>query len=229
MNKINVVFCGYREWAKEIFRALEKHNNINLKKVIKNFEEYKEFECNPLSNIDLIIFIGWSWIIPDSFTEKNICLGIHPSDLPNFRGGSPLQNQILNGLFESKVSLITLSSKLDAGEIWLKEDFSLIGDSMDDIFKNIIHSSVKLLNNFFDIYPNISPESQDITIGSYFKRRKPEESRISLDTFKSMSLIEMYNFIRCLTDPYPNAYLEDEEGNKLYIKKVSFVPSKRNK
>lgn len=227
MSKINVVFCGYRDWANCIFNVIEKHKKVNVKKIITTLDEYKSFEANPLRDVDLILFIGWSWIIPESFTDSNICLGIHPSDLPQYRGGSPLQNQIINGVLESKVSLITLSGKLDAGEIWLKEDLSLAGDSMEEIFDNIIKSSIKLLNAFFSIYPNIQPETQNIVKGSYFKRRKPEESKISLEDFKNMTLLEMYNFIRCLTDPYPNAYIEDTNGNKLVIKNVSYVSSKK--
>jgi methionyl-tRNA formyltransferase len=226
MNKINVIFCGYRDWANCIFKAVEKHDNINVKDIIKTFEEYKELEQNPPNDIDLILFIGWSWIIPNFFTERYLCIGIHPSDLPQYRGGAPLQNQIINGVVISKVSLITLSSKLDAGEIWLKEDLSLSGDSITDVFDNIVQSSILLLNNFFDNYPNIKPEIQDISKGSYFKRRKPEESELNIDDFNKMSLKELYNFIRCLTDPYPNAYLEDKDGNRLIFKNVRYIPSK---
>lgn len=227
MSKVNVVFCGYRNWANNIFDAIALHENINVKKVITTFEEYKEFEANPINDLDIVLFIGWSWIIPDAFTDSHLCLGIHPSDLPQYRGGSPLQNQIINGVVESKVSLITLSKKLDAGDLWLKEDLSLKGDSMDDIFDNIEKSSIKLLNKFFDDYPNVVPTVQDITKGSYFKRRKPEESKLSLESISEMSLTEIYNFVRCLTDPYPNAYIEDCEGNKLILKSVSYIPAEK--
>jgi methionyl-tRNA formyltransferase len=227
MNKINVVFCGYRNWANCIFEVVKNHENINVKKIIKTIEVYKEFEDNPPNNIDLILFIGWSWIIPDYFTERYLCIGLHPSDLPQFRGGSPIQNQIINGITQSKVSLITLSNKLDAGEIWMKKDLSLIGDSIDNIFDNIVQSSIILLNNFFDRYPKINPEIQDVSKGSYFKRRKPEESKLNVDDFNKMTLLELYNFIRSLTDPYPNAFIEDNDGNKLVFKNVSYIPSKK--
>ncbi len=226
MNKINVVFCGYRDWANDIFEEVEKHKQINVKKTIRTFKEYKEFEDNPIADVDLILFIGWSWIIPDYLTEGYLCLGIHPSDLPQYRGGSPLQNQIINGVLNSKVSLITLSSKLDAGEIWLKEDLSLLGDSMEDVFDNITQRSIALLNSFFNGYPNIKPIKQDISKASYFKRRKPEESKLKLDDFNKMTLKELYNFIRCLTDPYPNAFIEDNEGNRLVFKNVNYIPAK---
>jgi methionyl-tRNA formyltransferase len=230
MNKINVVFCGYREWANSIFEIIEKHDNVCLKKTIRTIQEYKEFQERPTTtDIDLILFIGWSWIIPDYFTQKYLCLGIHPSDLPQYRGGSPLQNQIIKGVISSKVSLITLSSKLDAGDIWMKEDLSLIGDSIHNIFDNLIQSSIILLNNFFNLYPNINPQMQETSTGSYFKRRKPEDSKLTLDDLNKMTLKELYNFIRALTDPYPNAFIEDEDGNKLVFKNVSYIPSKESK
>ena len=34
---------------------------------------------------------------------------------------------------------------------------------------------------------------------------------------------ELYNFIRCLTDPYPNAYLEDDEGNRILFTGVKYI------
>lgn len=227
MKNLNVVFCGYRDWADEIFNVVANHKNINVKKIIKSYDEYKIFEEQPKSDIDLILFIGWSWIIPESITDSKLCVGLHPSDLPLYRGGSPLQNQIINGITSSKVSLITLSNKLDAGEIWLKEDLSLLGDSMDDIFDNIVKSSIKILNNFFNDYPNIIPQSQDFLQGSYYKRRTPEQSKISLNEIGDLSLLELYNFIRCLTEPYPNAYIEDESGNKLIFKAVKYIPAKK--
>ena len=39
-----------------------------------------------------------------------------------------------------------------------------------------------------------------------------------------MNTEELYNFIRCLEDPYPNAFIEDEVGT-ISFKKVAF---KRN-
>jgi len=40
-----------------------------------------------------------------------------------------------------------------------------------------------------------------------------------------MSTRELYNFIRCRQDPYPNVYLEDEFG-KLIFKNVEYEERK---
>ena len=66
-----------------------------------------------------------------------------------------------------------------------------------------------------------------MTKGSYFKRRKPEQSRLELDDFNNKLLKEIYNKIRYLIDPYPNAFVQDEYVNKLFYKEVYDVPVKK--
>ncbi len=221
---LNIIFCGYRSWALSIIEDIIKHPKVNCIDVIHSNEEYHDKVNSFGKNIDFILFLGWSWIIPSEITEKYLCLGIHPSNLPDYRGGSPLQHQIINGILDSKVTLMTLSSKkLDGGEIWMKEDFNLRGNNMEFIFSNLIRSSTLLLNKFVDNFSNLKPKKPNLENGSYFKRRKPNESNITIKQIKKMTLEELYNFIRALSDPYPNAYLEDEKGNKLLFKNVEYV------
>lgn len=224
---LNVVFCGYRSWAKEIIEKVSLNEKVNCIDKIYSIEEYHNKVNTWNEDIDFILFLGWSWIIPQEITEKFLCIGIHPSDLPNYRGGSPLQHQIINGVVETKMSLMTLSSKkLDGGEIWLKEHLDLRGNNMAEVFDNIIKSSILMLEFFIENFPNITPNHQDLTRGTYYKRRQPEESEITIEDMKNMSLEEMYNFMRALTDPYPNAFIKDDEGNKLYFKEVIFEKKK---
>jgi len=219
---MRVIFCGYRSWALNIIDEIKKHKKINSFEIISSKEEY-DLKFNKLVvNADLTVFLGWSWIIPKEITNKYLCVGVHPSDLPDYRGGSPIQHQIINGVIETKISLMTISEKLDGGDIWLKNDLHLGGDTIEIVFKNLEESSIALFYNFFNLYPNIEPIKQDLTKGSYFKRRAPEESRIKIEDFKNKPLKEIYNTIRCLTAPYPNAYIEDSEGNKLYFKEVIY-------
>lgn len=223
---MKVVFCGYRDWALAIFEEISKHPKISSFEIIKSNEEYKEKVASFESDVEFILFIGWSWIIPREVTEKHLCLGIHPSDLPDYRGGSPIQHQIIRGVTHTKSTLMTLSSdKLDGGHIWKKAELSLKGDTMVEIFNNLVESSITLLTDFLDEYQSITPVLPDTTQGSYFKRRKPSESRLTLNQMEEMSLQEIYNFIRSLTDPYPNAYLEDKMGNKLLFKEVKYIPN----
>ena len=221
---IKIILCGYREWAKKIFESIKLYDTVEIIDVINSQDEYKQKENKFPSEIDIIIFIGWSWIIPKSTTDKFLCLGIHPSNLPYYRGGSPLQHQIINGIERTKVTLMTLSSgKLDAGEIWGQTDLDLTGKNMTEVFTNLTTSSIILLHTFFDKYPNVFPQEQNISMGSYYKRRTPKQSQLTWDQMQKLNLKELYNFIRSLTDPYPNAYIEDEYGNKLVFKQVEYI------
>ena len=65
-------------------------------------------------NPDLILFYGWSSIIPQFILDSFTCL-IHPSRLPEFR--SPLQNQIIRGVSDSAVTIFKMTMTLDAGPI----------------------------------------------------------------------------------------------------------------
>ena len=53
-------------------------------------------------------------------------LNIHPSLLPKYRGIKPLENAMLNGDFETGISLHELSPSLDAGDIVLQKTGILI-------------------------------------------------------------------------------------------------------
>lgn len=221
---VKVVFCGYRKWALDIFSYFENKPNVQIVNIIESKEEFDKKICNyGTAEIDVIIFCGWSWIITKDVLNKHLCVGIHPSDLPLYRGGSPLQHQIMEGLISTNISLMTLSEgKVDAGDIWGKEYMSLQGDSMQAIFVHLTDSSIKLLERFFENFGTIKPRRQNLSEGSYYVRRKPEESEITREMLQSYSTRQLYDFIRALTDPYPNAFIRDEAGNKLLIKAVEY-------
>lgn len=217
---LKIAFCGYRSWALDAINKIKLHSCLDFSIIITSKEDYDNTINTLPDDLDFIVFLGWSWIIPKEITDKYLCIGVHPSDLPDFRGGSSLQHQILAGITTTKATLFTLSEKIDAGDIWLKEDLSLEGDSMEEVFDNLTTTSIRLLNEFIFKYPDIRPQKQEG--GTFYKRRKPHESRVNRDAFHFGSLERLYNSIRCLTDPYPNAYIEDDDGNRLYFTGVRY-------
>lgn len=93
---------------------------------------------------------------------------------------------------------------------------------MNDIFINLENTSIILLTKFINTFPDkikykIWPEEKVVR-----KKRTPMDSKIKKSFFNKKKLIDIYNFIRCLEDPYPNAYIEDKFG-KLLFKKVRYV------
>ena len=57
-------------------------------------------------NPDWIFFFHWSDIVSKEIYTNYKCVTIHTGRLPKDRGGSPLQNQILNSIINTRVNAI---------------------------------------------------------------------------------------------------------------------------
>ena len=140
---------------------------------------------------------------------------LHPSPLPRYRGGSPIQNQIINGEKNSKVSIFIMNNEIDAGDIVAQENISLEG-SIHDIFSRIEEAGVRLTINLLD--SGLNPAAQNHAEATYCKRRTPEDSEITLEELSVSKASYLYNKIRMLGDPYPNAFIRTVDGKRLLIK-----------
>ena len=212
---MKILCCTYREWAKAICRKLEdsfKENYCFL--YINSKEQYSSKLINEL-NPDLILWYGWSWIVPKNILDNYYSVMLHPSPLPKYRGGSPIQNQIINGEKNSAVTLFKMNDKMDAGPIIKQKEFSLSGN-LDDIFDRIVNTGFELSLDLLKNFPNIQTIDQKGN-PTYFTRRFPNESIITIEDIKNNSAKYLHNKIRALQDPYPNAYIKCSDGKKLFI------------
>ena len=216
---MKVLFCGYRDWAHALFHDLmaTKHN---VKFHLVNDEKTLE-SCTRHERWDIVLLVGWSWIVPDDIINNNLVMCIHPSDLPDYAGGSPLQNQILDGMTRTKVTLFKVDSGIDTGDIFDKRPMSLEGH-VQDVFNSLIRASSELISDFIDKYPNhvLTPQ-REMGPGFVRKRLKPAQSQLFPSDIQKMTCRELWNFIRCRENPYPNAFLKDETGT-LIFKRVEF-------
>ena len=209
---MKIACIGYRPWALKIYNRLEELANHEV--IVQNSKN--AFDCQIIKNFcpDLILFYGWSWIVSKELIENFTCLMLHPSPLPLYRGGSPIQNQIIEGRKTSKVSIIIMTEELDAGPIVGQMDISLEGN-ISDIFQELTEKGTFLTE---DILKNgLKPEEQDHKNATVYKRRKPEESEITIEEIKTKSAEYLHNKIRMLQDPYPNAYIKTSEGKRVYL------------
>ncbi|HHD92525.1 MAG TPA: methionyl-tRNA formyltransferase, partial [Candidatus Portnoybacteria bacterium] len=81
---------------------------------------------------DLIVVASYGKILSEQLLQipKYQGINIHPSLLPKYRGASPIQFTLLNGEKETGVSIIQITSKVDAGAIISQE--KIIIDPEDD-------------------------------------------------------------------------------------------------
>ena len=208
----NILICGYRDWSNRLFNNVDNcviDNCIYVDdKDILN-EMIHEYEPK------FIFFIGWSWIIKDDIINNYPCICLHPSPLPKYRGGSPIQHQIINGETKSAVSLFRMDSGLDSGDILYQKEFSLDGN-LSDIFKKIIDIGTDGV--IYIIENNILfGEKQDESKSTIYKRRNPKMSEIKIEDFKNKTSKQLHDKIRSLQNPYPNAFIVCKDGTKLYL------------
>ena len=62
----------------------------------------------------------------------------HMTDVLYGRGGSPLQNFIIRGHKETKLTAMKCVKELDAGPVYLKEFLSLLGNA-EEIYMRHLH------------------------------------------------------------------------------------------
>jgi len=147
-----------------------------------------------------IFFLHWSWRVPDEITDRFECVCFHMTDVPFGRGGSPLQNLIVRGLRETKLTALRMSREFDAGPVYMKEPLSLEGGA-EEIYLRATRLSAKMIQRMIQHEPKPAPQRGRVVT---FQRRKPEESELGANT----SLEELYDFIRMLdAEEYPRAFL----------------------
>lgn len=184
-------------------------NWFNLKKDIQNDNEVKliskkdELSLEFLNkfNPELIFFPHWNWVVSEEIYSQYKCIVFHTAPLPYGRGGSPIQNLILNNFEETPVCALEMTSELDAGPIYTKKTISLEG-SLNEILKRINVVVNEMIEQLVSKLPTPVQQTGDIHI---FKRLKDSDNEVDLND----SAINLYNKIRMLDSPdYPKAYIK---------------------
>ncbi len=152
-----------------------------------------------------VFFPHWSYIIPKEIYENFNCIIFHMTDLPFGRGGSPLQNLLERGIYQTKISAIQCCGVLDGGDVYFKKDFDISYGSASEIYNR----AGKIIFNMIDeiVEKQLKPVPQ---VGQVveFKRRNVKMSNIKDLT----ELNKIYDYIRMLDcEGYPKAFLENEK------------------
>ena len=156
---------------------------------------------------DLIFCIGWPQVIGKEILgiPSCSCIGIHPTLLPERRGGAPINWCLIDGLSKSGVTLFYFDEGIDSGDIIAQQEFEItLEDTAKTVLDKVANISVELIKEY---YPFLEKGdalriSQDNTRATYTRRRRPEDGVID---WRKTSL-SIYNWIRALTLPFPGAF-----------------------
>ena len=221
----SILLCSYREWSDSIcVQIQEKFKTEDVVFSVCNTDNKFSYLISNYK-YDLIFFIGWSSIVEESIVNSNTCICLHPSLLPKYRGGSPIQHQIINGETVSGVTLFLMDTGIDTGPIVFQRQFGIEDCDLYEVFEKIISIGVEGCTKIIEKdLKNLSLNfiDQDNSKSSYFKRRKKYMSEIKLEDFSNYTSKELFDKIRSLQDPYPNAFVRCKDDTILYLIKSTY-------
>lgn len=224
----------------KIYKKLK--NKFNIKKIIlskkflnENVEKYlkqKKIDyikvrkintpkiASIIKSIDIPIICGFPYIFNQTTIDlsKHGIINCHAGSLPNYKGGSPLNWQIINGEKKIGISIIKISKKIDSGQILaqyffknkLKYDINKVHEIANKAFCKIILIAIQNLLYKKTIEPNKKLKPK------YWKQRSIKDSLIIPENF---TIDQIKNFVRALQKPYPNVHFY--KNKKIYeIRKI---------
>ena len=192
--------------------ALE--HNIEVFQPLKVKDDYQLIlDKNP----DMIVTCAYGQFIPKVIIDypKYGCINVHGSLLPKLRGGAPIHHAIINGDKVTGMTVMAMSSKMDAGDIISQRSLEIGEDEiLDSLYQRMSILGKDLL---LDTIPNIldgtakySPQNEEeVTFGANVTK---EEEKILFEK----SCLEIKNLVRGLNS-VPGAYcFIDNKRMKVY-------------
>ena len=198
---MKVVIASNKEWHHRYVSEIEARTSAE----VIYLSAKQDLTCEKLQKLqpEWVFFPHWSYLVPVDIYENFRCVIFHMTDLPFGRGGSPLQNLIARGIYETKLSAIRCVKELDGGEIYKKVPLSLWGTA-EEIYLRAAELTKEIM---IDLVLNpVDPKPQEGEVVA-FQRRKPADGNISA----CENLEQVFDYIRMLdAESYPAAFLETD-------------------
>ena len=141
---------------------------------------------------------------------------MHGSLLPRYRGRAPVNWAVLHGERETGASLHVMHVKPDAGALAGQQAVPILSDdTAHEVFGKVTLAAemvlARVLPALIDGSAVLTP--QDLSQGSYFGGRRPEDGRIP----PAAAAGNIHNLVRAVAPPhYPGAFF-DARGHRIVI------------
>ena len=171
---------------------------------------------------DLIIVVAYGIILPSKFLNipKYGCINIHVSLLPRWRGAAPIEHALLSGDVKTGISIISVSPKLDAGDILMQESFAIdIDMNSDDLTLNLTNLGKKTLMKTLPLlFENkLTSKKQEESKATYANKFSSKDRKINFYN----SADNVYNHIRA-HGPKPGSWFT-YKGERIKIIKAKKI------
>jgi methionyl-tRNA formyltransferase len=164
----------------------------------------------------LIIIIAYGMILPKEITDNFLCLNLHGSLLPKYRGPSPIQACLLNNDPETGITLMKINETMDTGDILTQkklkleptDNFGQLHDKLTELSANLILEF--LINNQSNSNLIFTPQNHNLA--TYCPKIKKEDLQLSLN-------INPHDFVAKVKafSPFPGAFILADNGKRYKI------------
>jgi len=132
-------------------------------------------------NLDLMVVVAYGKLIPNWLLSfpKVMCLNVHFSLLPKYRGASPIQSSLLNGDSETGISFMQMTERLDEGGLISTKSISIEdSDNKISVEERLTDLTIENMDSVFDMLKNKNAIiiNQDNSKASYCKKILKEDS-----------------------------------------------------
>ena len=201
----------------KIFKIIIAKKNLNiailnfLKKnkiafvLIKNLK--RKIVKTILKNSDIGLVCGFPYIFSNELIKypKHGLLNLHAGRLPKYRGGSPLNWQILNKEKYFGITVIKINKGIDTGDIICEKKFKLLDKYCIEDLQKIANQNfpVLLYKSILKVISKKKLKKQKSSFSSYYKQRNMNSSQIDIKKIKFKELKLLY---RATSKTYQNPY-----------------------
>ena len=207
MYKFSILLDKSNDWlSKHLINLNLEKNNININII---------YNTKNLIKSDVLFILGHTKILDQNILNKNkLNLVVHESNLPNGRGFSPIQWQLLDGKKKITVCLIEAKKKFDSGDIILRSKIIFNGTELyEEIRLKQAKVTIELIKKFAVNYPNFKRIKQKGK-ATYFSRRLLKDSELNI----KKTILENFNLLRIgNNEAWPSYFIYK---NKKYILKI---------
>lgn len=178
-------------------------------------DEIRSFEC------DYFIVVAYGKIVPQELLDipKKMCINVHGSILPAYRGASPIQSALLHGETETGVTIMQMSLAMDEWDILKIRKISIdTTETSATLFEKFAEiSGPTLIDTLRELeLGGITPLPQDEAHATYCQKIEKEDGLVNWER----STKEIYQMWQAYT-PWPGIYTI-YEGKRLLLEVIDY-------
>lgn len=170
-------------------KKMQSPNIVNIAKVLNipvyqfeklkdHIEDFKKIKC------DLFVTASYGKILPKEVLDIKMCINVHPSILPKYRGATPIQSALLNGDKVTGVTIMQTAVGMDDGDIILQkeveiekeEDYNSLMPRLAEIGGNLLLDAIEKIESGIAIF-----QKQDDSKATFVKLIKKEDGLLDFN------------------------------------------------